>query len=239
MPVFGIVPSIIKTPSRGTTCWGVDFLLGSDVPDPGMVNEGTKCEAGKICRNFQCVNASVLNYDCDIQEKCHSHGVCNSNKNCHCEDGWAPPNCETKGHGGSVDSGPTYNGRSTALRNGLLVFFFLIVPLIALATFLFIKRHELRKTFFRKKRSQTYESDGKNQANVSRHPASAPRHVSPAAPSREAPAHINRFPVPTYAAKQPAQFPSRPPPPQPKVSAQGNLIPARPAPAPPLYSSLT
>lgn len=31
----------------------------------------------------------------------------------------------------------------------------------------------------------------------------------------------------------------RPPPPQPKISSQGNLIPARPAPAPPLYSSLT
>ncbi|KAH0506082.1 Disintegrin and metalloproteinase domain-containing protein 9 [Microtus ochrogaster] len=157
MPVFGIVPAIIQTPSRGTKCWGVDFQLGSDVPDPGMVNEGTKCDAGKICRNFQCVNASVLNYDCDIQEKCHGHGVCNSNKNCHCDNGWAPPNCETKGYGGSVDSGPTYNARSTALRDGLLVFFFLIVPLVAVAIFLFIKRNELRRTFFRKKRSQAYE----------------------------------------------------------------------------------
>ncbi|XP_073910719.1 disintegrin and metalloproteinase domain-containing protein 9 isoform X2 [Castor canadensis] len=239
MPVFGIVPAIIQSPSRGTTCWGVDFQLGSDVPDPGMVNEGTKCGAGKICRNFQCVNASVLNYDCDVQAKCHGHGVCNSNKNCHCENGWAPPHCESKGYGGSVDSGPTYNERSTALRDGLLVLFFLVVPLIALATFLFIKRDELRKSFFRKKRSQTYESDGKNPASVSRQPVSAPRHVSPMAPSREAPVHANRFPVPTYAAKQPPQFPSRPPPPQPKVSSQGNLIPARPAPAPPLYSSLT
>ncbi|GAB1301750.1 Disintegrin and metalloproteinase domain-containing protein 9 [Apodemus speciosus] len=153
MPVFGIVPAIIQTPSRGTKCWGVDFQLGSDVPDPGMVNEGTKCDAGKICRNFQCVNASVLNYDCDIQGKCHGHGVCNSNKNCHCEDGWAPPYCDTKGYGGSVDSGPTYNAKSTALRDGLLVFFFLIVPLVVAAIFLFIKRDELRKTF-RKKRSQ-------------------------------------------------------------------------------------
>jgi hypothetical protein len=48
MPVFGIVPAIIQSPSRGTTCWGVDFQLGSDVPDPGMVNEGTKCGAGKV-----------------------------------------------------------------------------------------------------------------------------------------------------------------------------------------------
>lgn len=272
MPVFGIVPAIIQTPSRGTKCWGVDFQLGSDVPDPGMVNEGTKCDAGKICRNFQCVNASVLNYDCDIQEKCHGHGVCNSNKNCHCENGWAPPNCETKGYGGSVDSGPTYNARSTALRDGLLVFFFLVVPLVAVAIFLFIKRNELRRTFFRKKRSQA--SDGRNQASVSRQPGGpgvsrqpggpgisrqpggpgvsrqpggpgvsrqpgGPQHVSPLAPSREAPVNANRFPVPTYAAKQPPQFPSRPPPPQPKISSQGNLVPARPAPAPPLYSSLT
>jgi len=48
MPVFGIKPAIIRTPSDGTTCWGVDFQLGSDVPDPGMVNEGTKCDNGKV-----------------------------------------------------------------------------------------------------------------------------------------------------------------------------------------------
>lgn len=239
IPVFGIVPAIIQTPSRGTKCWGVDFQLGSDVPDPGMVNEGTKCGADKICRNFQCVDASVLNYDCDVQKKCHGHGVCNSNKNCHCENGWAPPNCETKGYGGSVDSGPTYNEMNTALRDGLLVFFFLIVPLIVCAIFIFIKRDQLWRSYFRKKRSQTYESDGKNQANPSRQPVSVPRHVSPVTPPREVPIYANRFPVPTYAAKQPQQFPSRPPPPQPKVSSQGNLIPARPAPAPPLYSSLT
>ncbi|XP_044768008.1 disintegrin and metalloproteinase domain-containing protein 9-like, partial [Neomonachus schauinslandi] len=47
MPVFGIVPAIIQTPSKGTKCWGVDFQLGSDVPDPGMVNEGTRCDNGK------------------------------------------------------------------------------------------------------------------------------------------------------------------------------------------------
>ncbi|RMB95117.1 hypothetical protein DUI87_28393 [Hirundo rustica rustica] len=74
MPVFGIKPAIIQTPIKGTTCWGVDFQLGSDVPDPGMVNEGTKCGNGKICRHFQCMSASVLNYDCDVEKQCHGHG---------------------------------------------------------------------------------------------------------------------------------------------------------------------
>lgn len=60
MPVFGIVPAIIQTPSRGTKCWGVDFQLGSDVPDPGMVNEGTKCDAGKVTCVFYLQTKTTL-----------------------------------------------------------------------------------------------------------------------------------------------------------------------------------
>ncbi|KAL8173974.1 UNVERIFIED_CONTAM: Disintegrin and metalloproteinase domain-containing protein 9 [Gekko kuhli] len=111
LPVFGIEPAIIQSPIKGSVCWGVDFQLGSDVPDPGMVNEGTKCAPGKICKHYQCVDVAVLGYDCDIQNKCNGHGVCNSNKNCHCHPGWGPPYCESKGYGGSLDSGPTYNGK--------------------------------------------------------------------------------------------------------------------------------
>lgn len=48
MPVFGIEPAVIKSTIRGTVCWGVDFQLGTDVPDPAMVNEGTKCDNGKV-----------------------------------------------------------------------------------------------------------------------------------------------------------------------------------------------
>lgn len=32
--------------------------------------------------------------------------LCNNNHNCHCDAGWAPPLCEKKGYGGSLDSGP-------------------------------------------------------------------------------------------------------------------------------------
>uniref|UniRef100_A0A8C2KRR4 ADAM metallopeptidase domain 9 n=1 Tax=Cyprinus carpio TaxID=7962 RepID=A0A8C2KRR4_CYPCA len=154
--IFGIKPSVIQTPIADTICWGVDFRLGSDVPDPGMVNEGTKCGENKVCLNFECKSADVLNYDCDVEKKCHGHGVCNSNKNCHCEYGWAPPSCEASGYGGSIDSGPTWNDKDTSTRDGLLVFFFLIL-LLALGLFVFFKRNELKRRFFRKKRSQGYE----------------------------------------------------------------------------------
>ncbi|XP_028316088.1 disintegrin and metalloproteinase domain-containing protein 19 isoform X2 [Gouania willdenowi] len=76
-----------------------------DTLDPGLVMTGTKCGEESICFNGECRNASFLRaHECN--SKCHKHGLCNNNHNCHCDPGWAPPLCEQRGSGGSVDSGP-------------------------------------------------------------------------------------------------------------------------------------
>ncbi|XP_044053408.1 disintegrin and metalloproteinase domain-containing protein 9 isoform X1 [Siniperca chuatsi] len=243
--VFGIEPSIISTPIAGAKCYGVDFMLGSDVPDPGMVNEGTKCGDNKVCMNFECRSADILNYDCDVEKKCHGHGVCNSNKNCHCDDGWAAPFCEVKGYGGSVDSGPTWNDKDTSLRDGLLVFFFLVLPLLALGAFVFLRRNELlrRLGLSRRKRSQGYQADGAASANPSRGP---PPRAQPPSVARGNANNIVRDGhhaqlLPPHevveTSRTASSYALRPPPPplKPKPPAASQpLVPQRPAPAPPV-----
>ncbi|XP_010071601.1 PREDICTED: disintegrin and metalloproteinase domain-containing protein 19, partial [Pterocles gutturalis] len=74
--------------------------------DPGLVLTGTKCGSHHVCFEGRCQNTSVIFESESCSKKCHGHGVCNNNKNCHCNQGWAPPFCNKQGTGGSLDSGP-------------------------------------------------------------------------------------------------------------------------------------
>ncbi|XP_034995007.1 disintegrin and metalloproteinase domain-containing protein 9 [Zootoca vivipara] len=251
LPVFGIEPAIIKSPIQGNTCWGVDFQLGSDVPDPGMVNEGTKCAPGKICKHYQCVDVSVLGSSCNAEHQCNGRGVCNSNKNCHCHPGWAPPYCDTKGYGGSLDSGPPYNDVDNTTRNWLLAFFCLILPLLLLLLFTYLARNQLLPSLmpsieaccgrFRRR------SDNRIQESVH---TSYPPNIPYSTRDMSAPmsTQANRYPVPAYTANlQPYCdtyhhtsleqhcIPMRPPPPVLKTAkTQEPIYPSRPAPLPPV-----
>ncbi|XP_048835347.1 disintegrin and metalloproteinase domain-containing protein 9 isoform X3 [Brienomyrus brachyistius] len=226
--IFGIEPSFIQTPAGGTKCWGVDFQLGSDVPDPGMVNEGTICAENKVCLNYECVSADLLKYDCDTQQKCHGHGVCNSNNNCHCDDGWAPSDCKNRGYGGSVDSGPTWNDKDTSTRDGLLVFFFLVLPMLVLGVYVYLKRDALRRRFCR-------GSSGRNSRGAANSNRRSPQRNTPGnivkdghqaqlLPSQEVVQTNRTASVPSYA----------PPPRRPQPPMKTQLVPQRHAPPPPL-----
>uniref|UniRef100_A0A8C8RU00 Disintegrin and metalloproteinase domain-containing protein 9-like n=1 Tax=Pelusios castaneus TaxID=367368 RepID=A0A8C8RU00_9SAUR len=98
--------TIIQTPLDNMWCWGTDFHGGMEIADVGVIEDGTKCGTNKICINQTCVNeTTVLSSNCTLS-MCGGRGVCNNKGNCHCTDGWAPPNCMFAGFGGSIDSGP-------------------------------------------------------------------------------------------------------------------------------------
>ncbi|XP_075873155.1 disintegrin and metalloproteinase domain-containing protein 15 isoform X3 [Nelusetta ayraudi] len=124
-------------------CRGTFFHLGDDVSDPASVAEGTACGTGKACLQQRCQDVSVFAVD-ECRSQCHGHGVCNSNRKCHCEVGWAPPDCRYWGHGGSVDSGPASPATaSDPVRVALLIIFLLVLPLLLL--FLALRCPPLRR----------------------------------------------------------------------------------------------
>lgn len=146
-PLLGTNAEILTTTVRlNLVCRGTFFHLGDDVSDPAIVAQGTACSPGKACLNQKCQDVSVFGVD-ECRRKCNGHGVCNSNKNCHCDVGWAPPDCRYSGHGGSVDSGPARAAReSDPVRVALLVIFLFILPVVLL--FLALRFPRFRRSLF-------------------------------------------------------------------------------------------
>ncbi|KAA0723690.1 Disintegrin and metalloproteinase domain-containing protein 19 [Triplophysa tibetana] len=133
---------------RGTYVYSTQDGEG-DLQDPGLVMTGTKCGERKVCRDRRCQNASFTELETCIA-RCHGHGMCNSNGNCHCNRGWAPPFCEKKGLGGSVDSGPIQYESQVGLVVGLLFAFLVLLPAV-LTAFYCIR---IKTSYFQKWRSQ-------------------------------------------------------------------------------------
>ena len=58
--------------------------------DPGLVPNGVKCGEDKMCINQHCV--SISGSICE--NNCYGNGVCRSDGNCACNDGYYPPYCK-------------------------------------------------------------------------------------------------------------------------------------------------
>ena len=78
------------------------YYTGYKNYDPGQVPNGAKCANNSMCVNSKCTSISTPPDHCD----CNGHGVCNQENQCHCDIGWAPPDCNTWGLGGSDASNP-------------------------------------------------------------------------------------------------------------------------------------
>ncbi|XP_050957990.1 disintegrin and metalloproteinase domain-containing protein 8 [Labeo rohita] len=67
----------------------------SATDDLGMVPAGTKCGINKVCYHNLCQNISIYGIE-NCSDKCNNRGVCNHERKCHCDPGWAPPYCEVQ-----------------------------------------------------------------------------------------------------------------------------------------------
>ncbi|XP_053113767.1 disintegrin and metalloproteinase domain-containing protein 33 isoform X2 [Hemicordylus capensis] len=227
---------------RGTLVYATKDDEG-DMSDPGLVMTGTKCGDGMVCKDQQCLDASLYELDKCIS-KCHGHGVCNSNQNCHCDARWAPPFCEKPGLGGSIDSGPVQYDNHEAVLITLLLVFLLILPAIALGLYFYYRRESslLNKWVKSLRKShKTYRSGTAHQKANQGHSNSAftLQDISPsskAVGSTSGQARRGAFPPilnPHQSASQPVNVvrPLRPAP-KPAVPLQKDLKPSRPPPLP-------
>uniref|UniRef100_A0A8C3XBX6 ADAM metallopeptidase domain 33 n=1 Tax=Cyanoderma ruficeps TaxID=181631 RepID=A0A8C3XBX6_9PASS len=111
------IDTTIRFKGREVKCRGT-FVYSAkddqeDLSDPGLVLTGTKCGDGMVC---------------------------NSNKNCHCDPGWAPPFCEKPGLGGSVDSGPVQSHNHESILIAFLVIFLFLLPALSLTIYYWYRR---------------------------------------------------------------------------------------------------
>ncbi|CAN9509787.1 unnamed protein product [Ophioblennius macclurei] len=149
----------VEVKCRGTYVYST-YDGQDDLPDPGLVMTGTKCGEGKVCRDRRCQNASFTELETCIM-RCHGNGVCNSNKNCHCNRGWAPPFCEKPGLGGSVDSGPVQYDSQVGLVVGLVFAFLVVLP----AVLLLFYSYRVKTSFCHKWYSQREMNQNKTEAS--------------------------------------------------------------------------
>ena len=77
-----------------------------------------------MCQDQKCESIKLPGNDC--LTGCDNHGVCNSREHCHCDPGYAPPDCRGAGPGGSVDSngGGQYPSMYFILTRCVPTFFF-------------------------------------------------------------------------------------------------------------------
>uniref|UniRef100_A0A8C5PYQ1 ADAM metallopeptidase domain 15 n=1 Tax=Leptobrachium leishanense TaxID=445787 RepID=A0A8C5PYQ1_9ANUR len=147
------------------SCRGAYFQQ-EDIMDAELVLTGTVCGTGKVCIKQRCQDVSALQVQ-SCKNKCSNHGVCDNNNTCHCDPGWAMPDCGAwalKQAGGS-------------LTTTLCLVFLLFLPLLALFGFCLIKRDCL------KKRLGMFGSGSKCQYRVTQS-NSQPRPQRPPPPTR-------------------------------------------------------
>ncbi|KAJ8386505.1 hypothetical protein AAFF_G00169750 [Aldrovandia affinis] len=232
-PLLGTRVEILTTRVRQNrseqVCRTTFYHLGDDVSDPATVADGTACGPGKACTGRRCRDVGVFGVE-ECRRKCSGHGVCNSNNNCHCDVGWAPPDCKYSGYGGSVDSGPIREPRdSDAARVALLIIFLLVLP--GALFFLLLRYPHLRRRLSCLSGSPFLKGPGRQQSRTPALERVDGRTADQARPLRSRPTPQTDIPLTPPSTKDEDRPlpPTKPLPPDP-VSKPAQSVVERPCP---------
>uniref|UniRef100_A0A3B4BG46 Uncharacterized protein n=1 Tax=Periophthalmus magnuspinnatus TaxID=409849 RepID=A0A3B4BG46_9GOBI len=107
--------------------------------DMGLVPTGTKCGTNMVCYDQRCQDMKYVKVygPNDCSDKCNNHGVCNHERKCHCDPGWAPPYCDVQ----QTELAESGEVLTVSLALGALILLVLIIGSLMCC----IKKHRPKK----------------------------------------------------------------------------------------------
>ncbi|XP_015909996.1 zinc metalloproteinase-disintegrin-like MTP8 [Parasteatoda tepidariorum] len=142
--------SFINVKGKVFTCRSAIVDLGLFNTDPGLAPNGAKCGDGKSCVNQKCVPVNTIQKTV-CPYGCSGNGVCNNRGHCHCDNGFAPPYCDSPGAGGSIDSGPASDPSKNFVVMAMYIVFLGLLPLAVLTALAIYYYRSHLKTWWSKK----------------------------------------------------------------------------------------
>ncbi|XP_066978027.1 disintegrin and metalloproteinase domain-containing protein 33-like [Macrobrachium rosenbergii] len=137
------VANDIKPQVKGKVAWSTHFfgsqtckhITGDQsLPENFWLSpDGTPCgrNGEAMCINQQCIDIAHPNGVSVCPMNCSGRGICNSRGNCHCDPGFAPPDCVNRGHGGSYDSNYISSRGYEIFIDAILIILAIIIPIVA------------------------------------------------------------------------------------------------------------
>uniref|UniRef100_A0A8C8YH88 ADAM metallopeptidase domain 32 n=1 Tax=Prolemur simus TaxID=1328070 RepID=A0A8C8YH88_PROSS len=161
-PFYPKMGNVIYAFVRGTVCITLDHPLHLEAEDPMIMQDGTACDTGRICRNHYCIESRFIKSESEAcSQKCSGHGVCNSQKKCNCTDGYLPPNCQLRSRGSLLvpeGQGSIMERASRKTKKTWLLGFYIFLPVLIVTTMVALAWNRLKKRFTMEEESLSSKS---------------------------------------------------------------------------------
>ncbi|XP_069341152.1 disintegrin and metalloproteinase domain-containing protein 32-like [Eulemur rufifrons] len=170
-PFYPKMGNVIYAFVRGTVCITLDHPLHLESEDPMIMQDGTACDTGRICRDHSCIESRFIKSESEAcSQKCSGHGVCNSQKQCNCTDGYLPPNCQLRARGSPLvpeGQGSIMERASRKTKKTWLLGFYIFLPVLIVTTMVALAWNRLKKRFTTEEESLSSKS--KSQESIQTH----------------------------------------------------------------------